>query len=261
MSFPIWATSPLLYAVVLLVLLLAGWHWLPTSLRYACVAVEVLLVASMTPLGATALTRAVAMRAASARVCPAPHPDTIVVLGAGFEYSPRSPDDYAALHQAGLQRLFTGVELWKKLPDARLVIAGGAGWQIREAVPMANLAMQLGVPQRSIEIENQSRNTWQNARNVAALSPAVPRRIWLVTSAVHMPRALGAFRAWGFEPCAWPSGWPETRMHVWPGAFVPQGSGVGMTSIALHELIGGVAYAIREWSHARHPSAKAGQTP
>jgi len=34
---------------------------------------------------------------------------------------------------------------------------------------------------------------------------AVPPRIWLVTSALHMPRALVAFRAAGFEPCSYPS--------------------------------------------------------
>lgn len=252
MSFPIWATSPLLYAVVLLVLLLAGWHWLPAGVRYAGVAIEVLLFASMTPLAATALSRAVAMRTLSPRPCAAPRPDTIVVLGAGFEHAPNSPDDYGALHEAGLQRLFTAVALWKKLPDARFVISSGAGWQIREAVPLANLAVQLGVPSKSVEIEDSSRNTWQNARNVAALSPPVPRRIWLVTSAVHMPRAVGAFRAWGFEPCPWPSDLPGIRVHVWPGAFVPQGSGVGMTAIALHELFGGWDYAVREWWRARH---------
>ena len=255
MSFPVGATSPLPYAVVLAVLIAAGWHWLPAGIRYAGIAIEVLLVASMTPLGATALARAVAMRAPPARTCPAPRPDTVVVLGAGFEYAARSPDDNGALHEAGLQRLFTAVALWKKLPDARLVVAGGAGWNIREAVPMANLAVQLGVPSKAIEIEDRSRNTWQNARNVAALSPPVPRRIWLVTSAVHMARAVDAFRAWGFEPCAWPSDLPEIRVHVWPEAFIPQGSGAGKASIALHELLGGVEYKFLAWRHARRAPA------
>jgi len=255
MSFPIWATSPLLYAVVLSVLVAAGWHRLPTGVRCAGIAIEVLLVASMTPLGATALARAVAMRAPAARICPAPRPGTVVVLGAGFEHAANSPYDYGALHEAGLQRLFTAVALWKKLPDVRLVIAGGAGWTIHEAVPMANLAVQLGVPSKAIEIEDRSRNTWQNARNVAALSPPVPRRIWLVTSAVHMPRAVDAFRAWGFEPCAWPSDLPEIRVHVWPGAFIPQGSGAGTTTITLHELFGGVEYKFLAWRHARRAQA------
>jgi uncharacterized SAM-binding protein YcdF (DUF218 family) len=257
MSFPVWGTSPLLYAVVLLALIVAGWHWLPTSVRCAGIAIEVLLVASMTPLGATLLARAVAMRTPMARVCPGPRPGAIVVLGAGFQYAPNSPDDYGALHEEGLQRVFAAAALWKKLPDARLVVAGGAGWGIREAEPMANLAMQLGVPPKAVAIEDRSRNTWQNARNVAALSPPVPRRIWLVTSAVHMPRALEAFRAWGFEPCAWPSDLPEIRIHVWPGAFIPQGNGVYTASIALHELLGGVEYKFLAWRHARSARAQA----
>ncbi|HKT41845.1 MAG TPA: YdcF family protein [Rhodanobacteraceae bacterium] len=261
MSFPMWATSPLPYAVVLPVLVVAGWHWLPVGVRYAGIALEVLLVASMTPLGATALARAVAMRGPPARSCPAPQPDTIVVLGAGFEYAPRSSDDYGALHEAGLQRVFTAVALWKTLPGTRLVIAGGAGWDIREAVPMANLAVKLGVPSKAIEIEDRSDNTWQNAGNVAALSPPLPRRIWLVTSAMHMPRAVDAFRAWGFEPCAWPSDLPEIRTHVWPGAFIPQESGVGKASVALHELVGGLEYKFLAWRHGRRAPVANRQTP
>jgi uncharacterized SAM-binding protein YcdF (DUF218 family) len=246
------------YALVLLILIAAGWHWLPAGVRWTGIAIEVLLVALMTPLGATALTRAVAMRAPPARACLAPRPDTIVVLGAGFEHAPNSSTDYGALHEAGLQRVFAAVALWKQLPGARLVVAGGAGWQIREAVPMTNLAVQLGVPSKAIEIDDRSRNTWQNARNVAALSPAVPRRIWLVTSAVHMPRAVDAFRAWGFEPCAWPSDLPEIKTHAWLGAFIPQAGGVGKASVALHELFGGVEYKFLAWRQARRAPA---QTP
>lgn len=257
MSFPIWATSPLLYAVVLLVVLSAGWHWLPAGVRYAGIAIEVLLVALMTPIGATALTRAVATRAPPASACRAPEPATVVVLGAGFEYPPGSPEDYGSLHRASLQHVFAAVALWKKLPDARLVIAGGAGGRIREAVPMANLAVQLGVDPRSIEVDDRSRNTWQNARNVAALSPAVPKRVWLVTSAVHLPRALGAFRAWGFDPCGWPSDLPESSVHVWPGGFIPQGTAAAKAGMALHEVFGGWDYAVKEWRHARHASGPA----
>ncbi|MGH8126265.1 MAG: YdcF family protein [Rhodanobacteraceae bacterium] len=258
MSFPVPATSPLPYALVLLVVLVVAWRWLPGGVRYAGVIVEILLVVLMTPLGANTLARMVESRAPPASACKAPMPDTVVVLGAGFAYPPASPDDFGALHLAGLQRVFAGVALWRRIPGARLVIAGGGGsGRIREAVPMANLAMQLGVPAASVEIEDRSRNTWQNARNVAALTPPVPKRIWLVTSAMHLPRALGAFRAWGFEPCAWPSNLPEARLKIWPWAFVPQGSAVSTASVALHELIGEAEYAWLEWRHARHATAEA----
>lgn len=259
MIFPVYGTSPLLYAVVLLVLLLALWRRLPRGVRHAGVIIEVLLVVLMTPLGAYALTHVVITRLPPPRSCKAPAPTTIVVLSAGVERPPDQADDYAALHQLTLQRLFTGVALWRDTPGARLVISGGGYQRIPDAIPMAHLAEQLGVPAAAIEIENRSRTTWDNARYVAALVPPVPKRVWLVTSALHMPRALGAFRAWGFKPCAWPSGLQDTYLHFGPRVFVPQGPSVLASTLALHELFGEVEYAALEWWHVRHVQVH--QTP
>lgn len=261
MRVPIYATSPLPYAIALLVLLVLCWHGLPRGVRYSGVAIEVLLILLMTPLVANALVRVIEARVPPVDTCVAPEPTTIVVLSAGVERAPDAPDDYAALRLLSLRRLFAGVALWRKIPGARLVISGGGRWRIPEAVPMANLAEQMGVPAAAIEIEGRSRSTWENARNVAALSPPVPKRIWLVSSALHLPRALGAFRAWGFEPCAWPSGLRNSRLRFGPGVFIPQGWSVTTSTLALHELLGGVEYAVLEWRHARHPSAARRQTP
>lgn len=258
MSFPIYATSPLFWALVLLVLLALAWRRLPVALRRAGVALGVVLIALMTPLGAEGLAHLVVARVPPVQACAAPTPATIVVLGGGFSYGPRAADDYGSLSAEALQRVFAGVALWQKIPGARLVIAGGGGGRIRESVPMANLAMRMGVPATAVEIEDQSRNTWQNARNVAALSPRLPRRIWLVSSPMHLPRALEAFRAWGFQPCAWPGGSEKDGLGWSLSLFVPQGGSIRKAAVALHELAGGVEYKFLAWRQARRPSA---QTP
>lgn len=252
MMFPVWGTSPLLYAVVLLLVLVVGWRWLPGVVRHVAVVVEVLLFLMTMPLGAWALSRVVLARLPAATACATPAPDTVVVLSAGVVHSPDGATDYSSLHALSVRRLFAGVALWRTLPGARLVIAGGGHRRIPDAVVMANLARQMGVPATAIEVEARSHTTWQNAQFVAALSPPVPKRIWLVTSALHMPRAVGAFRAWGFEPCAWPSGLQDTRLHFGPQVFVPQAKAVFSSTVALHELFGGVEYAVLEWWHARH---------
>jgi uncharacterized SAM-binding protein YcdF (DUF218 family) len=254
-------TSPLPYAVALLLLLVVFWRRLPRGARVTGVVVGVLLLVSMTPLGAAALARAVESRLPPPHACRAPMPTTVVVLSAGFSRPPHGSGDYAALQLLGLQRMFAGVALWQQIPDARLVISGGSRTPVPVAVPMANLAEQMGVPAAAIEIEGRSHSTWENARNVAALSPRVPRRIWLVTSALHLPRALGAFRAWGFEPCAWPSDPPGEPLRLGPGLVIPEGRSVETATLALHELIGSVEYGWLEWWHARHPPNAAPQTP
>lgn len=259
MKIPVYATSPLPYAVALLILLVLCWHGLPRGVRYSGLAIEVLLVLLMTPLVASALVRVIEARVPPVDACGAPQPTTIVVLSAGVARPPDAPDDYAALRLMSLRRLFAGVDLWRKIPGARLVISGGGRWRIPEAVPMANLAERMGVPAAAIEIEDRSRSTWENARYVAALSPPVPKRIWLVSSDVHLPRALGAFRAWGFEPCAWPSGLRNSRLRFGPGIFVPQGWSVTTATLALHELLGEAEYAVLKWRHSRRTHAP--QTP
>lgn len=261
MTFPVWGTSPLLYAVVLLVLLAAFWWWLPGAVRYPAVALEVLLLFLTTPLGAHALTRLVLTRLPPPHSCAGPPPDTIVVLSAGSGRPPHSGNDYGALRPLSLRRLFTAVELWREQPGPRLVISGGGYRRIPDAVPMANLARALGVPAEKIETEARSRTTWENAQYVAGLAPPVAKRIWLVTSAMHMPRALGAFRAWGFEPCAWPSGLEYARLHFGPASFVPQGSALTRSTLALHELVGDLEYTLLEWRHARRARTPPDQTP
>ncbi|HWU52768.1 MAG TPA: hypothetical protein VN153_08120, partial [Tahibacter sp.] len=67
--FPVWGTSPLLYAVVLLILLVVGWRWLPGAVRGVAVVIEVLLVLLLMPLGAWALSRVVLARLPPASAC------------------------------------------------------------------------------------------------------------------------------------------------------------------------------------------------
>lgn len=252
MTFPVFATSPLPWAVAGTVLLAGFWRFLPRWLRLAGVGAVVVLVALMTPAGADALSGWVASRGPPASACVAPAPRTIVVVGGGGVRTARSGDDFGALRHDSLERVFAGIRLWSRMPGAKLVFSGGGQSPFPEAVLMANLAMQMGVPPTAIVVEGESRTTWENARNVARLEPPVQRRIWLVTAPMHLPRALGAFRAWGFDPCAWPSVPPDSNRRFEPGDLIPDGTAVHTSAIALHELFGGIQYAWLERQRARH---------
>ncbi|HEX7325897.1 MAG TPA: YdcF family protein [Rhodanobacteraceae bacterium] len=251
MTFPIYATSPLPYAVAGVVVLALAWRSLPLGWRIGGVLAEVVLALLLTPLGAGLVVRAVAARAPPGAGCAGPAPSAIVVLAGGFAGKPKGPDDYAALQRITLQRVFAGVALWREHPQVRLVLAGGGRSSVPEAVAMANLALQLGVPGAALELETASRTTWENARNVAALTPPVPRRIWLVTSPLHMPRALVAFRAFGFQPCARPAAPEWTYRGFGPDAWVPQATAARQSANALHEWLGGIEYRVLAWRHAR----------
>lgn len=263
---PGWLISPLPYALLGTLVLALAWRHLPRVLRWIGVMLVVALVAMMTPLGANALIRPLEDQVPPVSACKPPLPTTIVLLGGGTRSASRSPVDYESSSLRSLRRLFAAVKLWRQTPNAHLVIsAGGSG--VPESVRLAGLVEALGVPRSAITVETRSRTTWGNARYVSELKPPLPRRIWLVTSLADQPRALGAFRAWGFAPCAWPAD-PQYRSPTWRiGEFVPQHSGLYLADYAMHEYLGAVEYAWLEWrlrrsgAHRQAPDGPGDQTP
>lgn len=256
MRLPDFLFSPLTYALLLAVVLAWSWRHLP---RWCCgtgLLIEVSLLAAMAPVGANALVWLVESKAPSALSCVRPYPRTIVVLSGGTYRRPASGDDFGALDAASMRRVLAAVSLWHRQPDSTLLIAGG-GKGIPESMLMAGFAESMGVPRAAIAVETRSRSTWENAENVARVSPAVPKHVWLVTSALHLPRALGAFRARGFEPCAWSSGSVHVPFGWNPGYFIPQSSALAKADMAIHELVGGMLYAGLEWELRRKRSAPA----
>jgi uncharacterized SAM-binding protein YcdF (DUF218 family) len=77
-----------------------------------------------------------------------------------------------------------------------------------EAVIAKRFFMNLGVDESRIVLEGRSLNTAQNAAFTRALVMPQPGQRWLlVTSASHMPRAVGAFRRAGFSVIPYPTGY------------------------------------------------------
>lgn len=199
-------------------------------------------VAMATPLGANTLLAIAERRAPPATECDTPLPTTVVLLAGGVRRKSGDPADVGALNEASVQRTLEAVALVQRLPDAQLVISGGVDkGTVAESMHMAELAVRLGLPRTTIRTETTSLTTWENAQNVRALRPALPARIWLVTSALHMPRSLLAFQAAGFAPCSDPA---DLRASAFDGVadLLPRGSAVSKSEAVLHELVGEIAY-------------------
>jgi uncharacterized SAM-binding protein YcdF (DUF218 family) len=93
-------------------------------------------------------------------------------------------------------------------------------------------------------VEQQSRNTAQNASQLRALLPV--QHIVLVTHAMHMPRAVAAFERVGFTVTAAPMGFRSGRND--PYDFLdclPSGSALIVSRAALHEWLGMFYYKLR----------------
>src|SRR5690606_22170344 len=112
-----------------------------------------------------------------------------------------------------------------------------------------------GVAPERIVLESQSRNTFENALYLRDLLEPRPGNQWLlVTSAWHMPRAVGAFRQAGFSVIAWPTDYRTRGAGDLARPFDTMTEGLRRTDMAVREWIGLVAYRMLGRSDALFPA-------
>jgi uncharacterized SAM-binding protein YcdF (DUF218 family) len=137
-----------------------------------------------------------------------PPPKGIIVLGGAVDEQITRARDQVTLNEAAT-RMTEGAALARLYPQALLVFSGGSSALIdnsaKEAAVARRLWRELGVPENRMLFEDRSRNTYENALFTKALvNPQQGEKWLLVTSAYHMPRAIGVFRALSMEPQAFP---------------------------------------------------------
>ena len=173
-------------------------------------------------------------------------PDGIIVLGGAISPDVSSARGEVALNEAA-ERLTVVAELARRYPDARIVFSGGSGALIYDEGAEAPLALRLleslGIPRARITLEDRSRNTVENAVLSKAIAQPKPGERWLlVTSAHHLPRAVGVFRKAGFPVEAYPVDWrtrgPEDALRP----FASVGDGLRRSDTAVREWVGLAVY-------------------
>ena len=131
-------------------------------------------------------------------------------------------------------------DLGRRYPAARIVFTGKG-----EGDFVVSLFEKLGVARDRVIVERASRNTAENVAFTKQLvMPKAGERWLLVTSAMHMPRAVGVFQKAGFAVEAYPVDYQTTGTEdLWtlPGALT---GGIGKTDRAIHEWIGLMVYWI-----------------
>jgi uncharacterized SAM-binding protein YcdF (DUF218 family) len=167
--------------------------------------------------------------------------DGIILLGGGLNHCKAGacPDE---LNDSG-QRLIAAADLARRYPNATVIVSGGPREAdgSSEASVSAAMLQTMGVSAARIRIEDRSLSTAENARHTAALIAGERTGRWaLVTSAFHMPRAIGAFRKAGVHVIAAPCNY---RTYGRPGFLAFRASdALAITDIAAKEYLGLVAY-------------------
>jgi uncharacterized SAM-binding protein YcdF (DUF218 family) len=141
------------------------------------------------------------------------------------------------------------VMLARRYPQARVVFTGGsASLRPERGVTEADAAraflLAMGLAPERLLFESRSRNTEENARFTRELVKPKAGEAWLlVTSAAHLPRAVGLFRKAGFAVVPWPSDYVTRGKPVdYLRPSVTAGSGIARLDGAVREWIGLIAY-------------------
>ena len=180
--------------------------------------------------------------------------DAVVVLGGVMEQRQPWFDGGNDLTGAA-ERLTRAFELLREGRAGVVLISGGISHPApgvpSEAEQLAAMLLRWGVPADRIAVETRSRNTRENAvESARVVAERGWRRLLLVTSAVHMPRALGCFHRVGLEPDALPVDYRGGA----PGAardfesWWPRAMDLELSSETLRELAGRLVYRVMGYS-------------
>lgn len=240
-------------SVLLIAALIGAWQskgrFPRTGQTIALAAILILIVAAMTPLGM------ILVSPLEDRFPPPPPglppPYGVIVLGGAIN-GPTSEARGQAVGDED-QRVVQAAFLAKRYPEAKIVFTGGTGALSTEATEVKKLLVELGVDPGRIVLESRSRNTVENASLTAAIVHPEPSQPWLiVTSAFHMPRAMGVFGKVGFDAIAY----PVAYRTPWQWDLDPARN-LRIFELATREWIGLLAY----WATGRidHPFPRPGQ--
>jgi len=187
--------------------------------------------------------------------------DGIIVLGGSYDTVSHSYMSTIFLRE-DTEPMAVVPGLARQYPEARIIISGGmddSGPGVSEAAIVKKYYVSFGIAADRISIEEQSQTTAENARFTAGMVRPAPRTRWLlVTSAYHMPRAIGAFRKAGFNVIGFPAGW---RTHGWRDLWSPASTATDnlrRIDVAAHEWIGLLAYRLSGYSDEWFPGPNTG---
>jgi len=243
------------------ILIWTGWaRW---GRRFVTVGAILLLLAGLSPLG-NALILPLEDRFPRTDLNAPPPPTGFILLGGAEDRLVGTARKAPTLNEAG-ERIIEAAILAKRFPAAKIAFSGGdAGVLYKsdsEANGAAELLTALGVPREQLILEAAARDTYENAvflkEELTKTGLLGPGTRWvLITSAYHMPRAMGAFRAAGFNAEPWPVDYRTRGEADLTRPFDKVSEGLRRVDVASREWVGLFAYWMSGRSDALFPGPR-----
>jgi uncharacterized SAM-binding protein YcdF (DUF218 family) len=176
--------------------------------------------------------------------------EAIVVLGGAIRAA-RAPRIHPDL-SAAADRVWHAARLYHAGRATRIIASGGTmPWRDStqaEAPAVLDVLADFGVPREAVTLESGSATTYENARNTARICRQNGiERIALVTSALHMRRALATFRTTPLDVVPAATDYNALGDTVGPLDVAPTAGALSASRWALHEYVGYVVYRWRGW--------------
>ncbi len=159
----------------------------------------------------------------------------IILAGYGERHAGLPPS--SEVNFASAYRLMEGLRIHLLLSDSQILISGAG------EVPgiMMSVMTVMGVQEQRIAIESASGSTHESAENVKKLMGG--ERFILVTSAGHMPRAMGAFAKAGMHPVPAPTNFMSIKERRFMD-YLPAPRHLVNADLAIHEYLGMAWYRL-----------------
>lgn len=184
--------------------------------------------------------------------------EAIVVLGGGSVTYRARGGEISELSDASALRVLEGARLHALLGDLPVIVSGGASELLNvptpESVPMSQELIELGVPSSDIVLESRSGSTFEQAEEIGRVLEARGiERFVLVTSPIHMRRALAVFRLQGLDPVPSPSSQHSGDHVVDVGSVIPHPDALSASQSAIREVLAIVYYWSQGWMEMAGP--------
>ncbi len=244
--------------LLLLGLVMLVTKWRRTATAMLALGAVLLVVAGWAPLGPTLL-------AALEDRFPQPDvtapPTGIIMLGGAVNVHISDGRGQPTFNDAA-ERVTATAMLARRFPQARILLSGGAHDHRNPVVTESSVArdalVALGVDAGRIELEDRSRTTFENATlSKVAAKPRADERWLMVTSASHMPRAVGCFRAAAFPVVPYPVDYRTRDSQEWLRPVESIAAGLVDLDLAAHEWLGLFVYRLLGRTHELLPSPRA----
>jgi uncharacterized SAM-binding protein YcdF (DUF218 family) len=173
--------------------------------------------------------------------------DAVILLGGALEDGSTQATGMPSYNEHA-ERILTTFEVLHSGHAKQVIISAGS-WNANAVVVEARVvARQLeswGIDPSRVLVEDRSRNTRENAEFSKQIADAHHlKRLLLITSAEHMPRAQDCFQKVGLDVDTLPVDYHGYDPSQTKGNFIPRAGPLADSVAALRELVGRVVYKL-----------------